>query len=172
MDRTTSRRHTGRPLLWTKSSKAPSLEIFPSSNPPSSNWGSISRLPTRSVSRFSNRCSRERITSSNECYHRDRIDSASNFRLQRVLAMLALRPLSLGVRPRFVKMLIADPERGDMKRVTPPSQASLDEVLAQATRVLVVDWEEVDRGVLQRTRVLAEFSNDESLAQLRNCLRV
>jgi hypothetical protein len=59
-----------------------------------------------------------------------------------------------------------------MKRVTTPSQASLDKVLVRATRVLVVDWEEVGRGVLQRTRVLAEFNNDESLAQLRNCLRI
>src|SRR5262245_53591715 len=59
-----------------------------------------------------------------------------------------------------------------MKSVTTPSQASLNEVLVKATRVLVVDWEEVARGVHQRTRVLAEFSNHESVAQLRRCLRI
>ena len=53
-----------------------------------------------------------------------------------------------------------------------PSQASLDDVLAQATRVRVVDWEKMDGGVLQRTRVLTEFTDAESIVRLRDCLLI
>jgi hypothetical protein len=53
-----------------------------------------------------------------------------------------------------------------------PSQASLNKVLAQVTHVRVLDWEEVGRGILQRTRVLAEFKDAESVTELRKCLRI